>query len=144
MISTKILLLMVMGFAGCKNGGKARNCRVLARYIVILYVWTLPLYITKFLKKIWWESIWEVILKQNLRYKIYVIIVKGQKVRNYPTITSKDLIPCGTPSQTPPPPPHPTPIMPTDTSCLCKWCTCRLLLGIWLPCARFVRNTFFC
>ena len=36
MIATKTLLLMVMGFAGRENGGKAKNCRVLARYIGIL------------------------------------------------------------------------------------------------------------
>ena len=40
MITTKTLLLMVMGLAGGQNGGRARNGRVLrrvlARYIGIL------------------------------------------------------------------------------------------------------------
>ena len=36
MIATKTLLLMVMWLAGGENGGKAKNCRVLAWYIGIL------------------------------------------------------------------------------------------------------------
>ena len=36
MIATKTLLLMVMGLAWRENGGKAKNCRVLAKYIGIL------------------------------------------------------------------------------------------------------------
>ena len=36
MIATKTLLLMVMGLSGHENGEKAKNCRVLARYIGIL------------------------------------------------------------------------------------------------------------
>ena len=36
MIATKTLLLMVMGLAGRENGEKAKNCRVLARYIGVL------------------------------------------------------------------------------------------------------------
>ena len=36
MIATKALPLMVMGLAGRENGGKAKNCRILARYIGIL------------------------------------------------------------------------------------------------------------
>jgi len=36
MIATKTLLLMVMGLAERENGGKAENCRILARHIGIL------------------------------------------------------------------------------------------------------------
>ena len=36
MIATKTLLVMVVGLEGRENGGKAENCRVLARYIGIL------------------------------------------------------------------------------------------------------------
>ena len=36
MIATKTLLVMVIWLEGGENGGKAKNCRVLARYIVIL------------------------------------------------------------------------------------------------------------
>ena len=39
MIATKTLFLMVMGLVGGENGGKAKTCRVLARYIRILKFW---------------------------------------------------------------------------------------------------------
>ena len=33
MIATKTLLIMVMRLSGRENGEKAKNCRVLARYV---------------------------------------------------------------------------------------------------------------
>ena len=36
MIATKTLLLIVVVLSGRENGGKAENCRVLARYIGIV------------------------------------------------------------------------------------------------------------